>query len=181
MGILLAAIAPGVPVAPARPEADAELARWLVDEVASLEYYAFALICAHGVFRQRPELEPPGPTIDRPIAPTLLDRLQCPDCRGRLEQESGALRCAGCDARFPTEYGVPILYPLRTPDDATEREHAVRRLCGDDAGRTAAVRRLVGRLRRNEHPPGTIKRTAWRVERMLGSPLRRRGLWPEES
>jgi SAM-dependent methyltransferase/uncharacterized protein YbaR (Trm112 family) len=181
MGILLAAIAPGVPVAPARPDADAELARWLVDEVASLEYYAFALICAHGVFRQRPELEPPGPAFDRPIAATLLDRLRCPDCQGRLGQEAGALRCTGCNARFPTEYGVPIMYPLRTSDEATEREEAVRRLCGDDTSRAAAVRRLVARLRRNEHPPGTIKRTAWRVERMLGSPLRRRGLWPEES
>ena len=57
------------------------LARWLVNEVASLEYYTFAELCAHGVLRVRPELEPPGPAPDRPVAPALLARLQCPECR----------------------------------------------------------------------------------------------------
>jgi hypothetical protein len=56
----------------------------------------------------------------------------------------------------------------------------VRRLCGDDATRTAAVTRVMERLRRNERPPGTLKRAAWRVERALGSPLRKRGLWPAD-
>jgi SAM-dependent methyltransferase len=180
MGILLVWTAPGVEVAPARPETDAALARWLVDEVVSLEYYAFAVVCAHGLLRYRPELEPPGPARDRPVAPVLLARLQCPDCRGRLEQAAAALRCARCDARFPTEFGVPILHPARPHDDAAAGEEAVRRLCGDDAQRAAAVRRLMRRLRRNEHPPGALKRAVWRAEQTLGSPLRRRGLWPPE-
>src|SRR5262249_58705703 len=42
MGIVLARAAPGVDVAPPRPEADAELARWLGNQLASPESYAFA-------------------------------------------------------------------------------------------------------------------------------------------
>ena len=49
------------------------------------------------------------------------------------------------------EFGVPILHPTRTPDEAAARAEA-----------------------------GTQKRAAWRVEDVLGSPLRRRGLWPAE-
>ena len=75
-------------------------------------------------------------------------------------------------------FGVPILHPTRTPDEAAARAEAVQRLCGSGATRAAAVRRLAARLRRNEHPPATLKRAAWRVEHVLGSPLRRRGLWP---
>ena len=180
MGIPLVWTAPGVEVAPARPEQDAALARWLIDEVASLEYYAFAVICAHGLLSRRPDLEPPGPVLERPVAPALLARLQCPDCRGPIVQATAALRCTGCGTTFPTEFGVPILHPTRTPDEATARTEAVQRLCGSDATRAAAVRRLAARLRRNERPPGTLKRAAWRVEHALGSPLRRRGLWPVE-
>jgi uncharacterized protein YbaR (Trm112 family) len=180
MGIVLARIAAGVPVAAGRPEGDPALARWLVNEVASLEYYAFAELCAHGLLRVRPELEPPGPASDRPVAPALLARLQCPDCRGALAQAPGALRCTGCGTTFPTDYGVPDLHPTRARDDRAARAEAVRRLCGDDATRTAAVTRVMERLRRNERPPGTLKRAAWRVERALGSPLRKRGLWPAD-
>ena len=180
MGIVLARVAPGVHVAPARPEADPALARWLVNEVASLEYYTFAELCAHGVLRVRPELEPPGPAPDRPVAPALLARLQCPECRGVLVQDPGALRCTGCGASFSTDYGVPNLHPTRAHDDRAAREEAVRRLCGDDAVRAATVVRLMERLRRNERPPGTLKRAAWRLERALGSPLRARHLWPAD-
>jgi SAM-dependent methyltransferase/uncharacterized protein YbaR (Trm112 family) len=180
MGIVLARVAPGVQVAPARPEADPALARWLVNEVASLEYYTFAELCAHGVLRVRPELEPPGPAPDRPVAPALLARLQCPECRGVLVQDPGALRCTGCGASFSTDYGVPNLHPTRAHDDRAAREEAVRRLCGDDAARAATVVRLMERLRRNERPPGTLKRAAWRLERALGSPLRARHLWPAD-
>jgi SAM-dependent methyltransferase len=180
MGIVLARIAPGVQVAPARPEGDPALAHWLVNEVASLEYYTFAELCAHGLLRVRPELEPPGPTPDRPVAPALLARLQCPDCRGALAQAPGALRCTGCGTIFPTDYGVPDLHPTRQRDDRAARAEAVRRLCGDHAVRTAAVTRVMERLRRNERPPGVLKRAAWRVERALGSPLRKRGLWPAD-
>jgi SAM-dependent methyltransferase len=179
MGIVLARTAPGVEVAPPRPESDLTLARWLVNEVASLEYYSFAALCAHGLLRVRPELAPPGPTVDRPVAPALRARLQCPDCLGALSQDAAALRCAGCGASFPTEYGVPNLHPTRTRDDRAAREQAVGLLCGDDGARAAAVVRLMERLRRNERPPGALKRAAWRVERALGSPLRRRGLWPD--
>ena len=180
MGIVLARVAPGVHVAPARPEADPALARWLVNEVASLEYYTFAELCAHGVLRVRPELEPPGPAPDRPVAPALLARLQCPECRGVLVQDPGALRCTGCGASFSTDYGVPNLHPTRAHDDRAAREEAVRRLCGDDAARAATVVRLMDRLRRNERPPGALKRAAWRLERALGSPLRARHLWPTD-
>ena len=63
-------------------------------------------------------------------------------------------------------------------DEAAVRAEAVQRLCGSDATRAAAVRRLAARLRRNERPPGTLKRAAWRIEHVLGSPPHRRGLWP---
>jgi len=179
MGIVLARTAPGVEVAPPHSGSDLALARWLVNEVASLEYYSFAVLCAHGLLRVRPELEPPGPTVDRPVAPALLARLECPDCRGTLVQDPAALRCTGCGAGFPTEYGVPNLHPARTHDDRAAREHTVRLLCGGDGARTAAVVRLMERLRRNERPPGALKRAAWQIERALGSPLRRRGLWPD--
>lgn len=180
MGIALAWTAPGVKLALSPPGADAALARWLVAEVASLEYYTFAVLCAHGVLRVRPDLEPAGPSKDRPVAPALLARLQCPDCRGALEQDPGALRCAGCGARFATECGVPMLYPTRPHDGPAEREAAVRVLCPGDAGRARAVRRMAARLRRNERPPGPVRRATWRLEQALGSPLRRRGLWPLE-
>jgi hypothetical protein len=79
------------------------------------------------------------------------------------------------------EHLVRKLKILRcTPDDTAARTEAVQRLCGSDATRAAAVRRLAARLQRNERPPGTFKRAAWRVEHALGSPLRRRGIWPAE-
>ena len=181
MGILLARLAPGTTVAPSRPEADTTLARWLVDEVASLEYYGFALLCAHGLLAVRPELEPPGqPQPDRPVAPALLAKLQCPDCRGRLAQAADGLRCAGCDTRFATDHGVPILYPTREHDSATDRVDTIRQLCGDDRARGAEVGRIMQRLRRNERAPGPLKRAVWRLEHAVGSPLRRRGYWPAD-
>jgi uncharacterized protein YbaR (Trm112 family) len=181
MGILLVRTAPNVVVAPPAPDADAELARWLVQEVASLEYYAFAAVCGAGVLRRRPEIGPAWPAHDRPVAPALLARLQCPDCRAPLAQAEAALRCTGCGATFATECGVPILYPTRPHDEAANQEEAVRRLCGDDGVRATTVRRVMARLRRNEAPPGPLKRAAWRLEHALGSPLRRRGLWPADS
>jgi hypothetical protein len=75
---------------------------------------------------------------------------------------------------------VPILHPTRTPDEVAGCADAVQRLCGSDATRAAAVRRLAAQLRRNERLPGAFKRAAWRVEHALGSPLRRRGIWPME-
>jgi SAM-dependent methyltransferase len=182
MGILLARTAPGIGVAPPPgPDADAALAGWLVHEVASLEYYAFATVCGAGALRRRPDIGPPGPARDRPVAPALFARLQCPDCRAPLAQAQAALRCTGCDASFATECGVPILYPKHPHDDPEEQASAVRRLCGDDAARAATVRRVMARLRRNEAPPGPLKRALWRLEHAAGSPLRRRGLWPAES
>jgi hypothetical protein len=75
---------------------------------------------------------------------------------------------------------VRILHPRRDHDDGAVVVGGVGGLCGDDARRTAGVRALVRRLRRNERSPGTVKRAAWRVEQALGSPLRRRGLWPAD-
>jgi SAM-dependent methyltransferase len=181
MSILLVRTAPGVEAAPLRPEGDAELARGLVREVASLEHDAFAAVCGAGVLSRRPEVGPPAPARDRPVAPALLARLQCPDCRAPLAQAEGALRCTGCGASFATECAVPILFPKHPHDDPGEQAGAVHRLCGDDAARAAAVRGVMTRLRRNEAQPGPLKRAAWRLEHALGSPLRRRGLWPAES
>jgi len=180
MGVLLVRAAPGVVVALPAPERDADLARWLVHEVASFEYYAFAAVCGAGVLRHRPDIGPSPPARERPVASALLARLQCPDCRAPLAQAESALRCTGCGGTFPTEYGVPILYPKHPPDDPAEQADAVRRLCGNDDARAAIVRRVMARLRRNESPPGALKRTAWRLEHALGSPLRRRGLWPAD-
>jgi len=177
MGIVVVRTAPGVELTPPDPAGDAALARWLVEETASLEFYSFAVLASAVLAMRRPEMAPAPPAADRPVAPALLARLQCPDCRGALAQDAGALRCTGCSARFVTEQGVPLSYPQREHDDAAE---AVERLCGGDASRAAVVRRVMARLRRNERQPTVFKRAAWRLEERLGSPLRRRGLWPAE-
>jgi len=41
---------------------------------------------------------------------TDLGILRCPDCRGELRRERGALACAGCGERWPERRGLPRLY-----------------------------------------------------------------------
>src|SRR5213593_4216660 len=58
----------------------------------------------------------------------LLEWLACPTCGGRLtlrdgsgqagEIRDGALRCAGCDARYPIVRGIPRLVPRAVDRDA---------------------------------------------------------------
>lgn len=167
MGILLVKVQPDTPVRPPLdPEADRALARWLVETEASLERESYDLLATHAAWNLRPETRPdtPPPAPDRPVAPALLARLRCPGCRGVLAPAPGTLRCAACGTTFRTEQGVPILFPTRTPDALDE---AVARLCDGDPARAVVVRRLAARLRRNERPPGALRRAFWRLERLV--------------
>jgi SAM-dependent methyltransferase/uncharacterized protein YbaR (Trm112 family) len=171
MGILLVKVQPGTtPKPPLDPEADRALARWLVGTEAALERASYELLATHAAWELRPELRPdtPPPAVDRPVAPALLARLRCPDCRGALAQAPGALRCAECGTTFRTEQGVPILFPTRTqPGPDAALDEAVARLCGGDAGRARVVRRLAARLRRNERPPSALRRAFFRLDRLV--------------
>jgi hypothetical protein len=80
-----------------------------------------------------------------------------------LVGEGSGVRCPACNGEFPGEYGVPILYPRRFDDGDMDREDCVRRLCGDDAQRGAVLRRLMKRLRRNEHAAGVVRRLLLRA------------------
>jgi len=159
MGILLVKTMPGVEVRPRGDES--ALAAWLVERKAALERTWPAIFAA----LDRGEGMPPR---DRPVAPTLRERLRCPDCAGVLDARGSGLRCAGCAAEFAAEYGVPILYPTGDAGPQRAAGETLRRLCGDDAGRRRDVARLVGRLRRNERPAGPVRRLSWAVERRLG-------------
>ncbi|MCW5890001.1 MAG: methyltransferase domain-containing protein [bacterium] len=167
MGILLVKVQPGTTLRPPL-DADAEraLARWLIGTEAELERESYELLASHAAWTLRPELRPatPPPAPDRRVAAALLGCLRCPDCRGPLAPAPMALRCAPCGTAFPTEQGVPILFPTRAHDGLDE---AVRRLCGDDAARARVVRRLAARLRRNERPPGVLRRAFWGLDRLV--------------
>lgn len=57
------------------------------------------------------------------ISPALLERLACPDCRGRLTTGGGGLSCTSCQREFPVaaEGTLPILF---SPDsEFFSREH----------------------------------------------------------
>jgi uncharacterized protein YbaR (Trm112 family) len=101
------------------------------------------------------------------VAAELLARLCCPDCRAVLAQAAGGLDCRGCGRRFETDYGVPILYP-READGAGGIGAVAARLAGGDPERQRVLERLGQRLRRNERPPGRLRRAAWELERRLG-------------
>jgi SAM-dependent methyltransferase len=160
MGILLAKRLGGR-LASARPPApDAELVRWLIDGTARFQCDALRLL------RETPDPATALPARERPIAPELIERLRCPDCRtGGLVGEGTGLRCLRCGEGFAGEYGVPILYPHREREPDATLEEALDRLCGTDAERRRIVRRLALRLRRNERPPGLVRRATWRLGR----------------
>ena len=41
------------------------------------------------------------------VNPSLLAILVCPVCRGPLQQEQAALRCARCSRSYPVRDGIP--------------------------------------------------------------------------
>ncbi len=156
MGIVLVKTQPGVVLKSARSDGDPALARWLIAETARAARAGMDLLVRNlgpGAFAER----------DRPIAPSLLARLCCPDCRRTLVGAGAGVRCTACGAVFGGDYGVPILAPTRVPD--LPEEERIRRLVGDDAGRARTVRRLMRRLRRNEAPAGPLRRLTWRLAR----------------
>jgi uncharacterized protein YbaR (Trm112 family) len=160
MGILIVKAKPGAEIGPAR--GDDALARWLVRRTA-IGHHSGARLVAQIQNGTAPFTEP-----DRPVAPTLLALVRCPDCRGRLTPQASGLHCSACDTDFPVEYGVPILYPQRRRDDDRLDDGSLRRLCGNDPRRERIVRRVLQRLRRNERPPTALRKLLWTVDRLLG-------------
>src|SRR6185369_12394568 len=108
-GIVVAAVKPGAALRPAREDADAELARWLVAKAAWEEAYACEILWVWEIFNRDPWRRPKDPAPDRPVASALIDLLACPDCRSVLEREGPGLRCVSCARRFDADWGVPIL------------------------------------------------------------------------
>lgn len=168
MGIVLVKPLGGATVHEPRPDADPELARWLVEKAFQEQEQAELVLAVWEAFRRDPSLRPKEPGVDRPVATSLLAYLQCPDCHGELVRNAtgGGLRCPACDAAFASEYGVPMLYP-RQGRSLTEAE-CLDRICGTDAARRRIVRRVLRRLRRNEAPPGRFRRTLWSLAHRLG-------------
>lgn len=164
-GILLVKARPGAVVRPLVPSNDAALARWLIaqaaaEERALQELLAVAAMWAQGIapypHEQADRLR------SRPVAAALREILRCPDCRGALKAEGLGVRCDACARSFPSEYAVPILYPTAAAD-AAARAEALDRLCGSDAARRRVAVALMRRLRRNERPPGRVRRLLWRL------------------
>ncbi len=156
MGILLVKLQPGCVPRPRTPADDRALARWLIEQDAALERRWLEAVA------RRPVADvPQRPPADRPVAPGLLDVVRCPDCRGRLQAASAALRCGGCGATYASECGVPILYAQREGEPI---ERCLDRLCGGDPGRRRLLRRLARRVRHNERAPGRLRRQLWRLE-----------------
>lgn len=161
LGLLVVKAQDGHVPAPPSAADDPARARWLLETTAALEKQALARLAA------TTDGEPPPAALDRPVAPELLARLCCPDCRASLAPRPGALDCTGCGRRFQTEYGVPILYP-REPavDDGVAA--AAARLAGGDPQRRELLEQLGHKLRRNELPPSRLRRAVWELERWLG-------------
>ena len=44
-----------------------------------------------------------------PLHPEALDRLVCPVCRQSLALDENAVRCSGCNRRYPVLDSIPIL------------------------------------------------------------------------
>jgi SAM-dependent methyltransferase len=156
MGILIAKPVNGSRFRPPA-ESDLPLAGWVVKQTAATHLAGYRLTESF----HRGEAE--APARDRPLAAALLALVRCPDCRGPLTAAGTSLRCAPCDAAFASEFGVPILYPLKFKGDL-EEEACLDALCGDDTARRDVVRRVMRRLRRNEHPPGPGRRFFWKLD-----------------
>lgn len=159
---------------PRGPASDEEIVEWVLTQEAEIERELEWVVAAVAEVQRRPEsLARLEAERGRALAPALCALVRCPDCRASLAQGDGVVRCTRCAAVFPTEHGVPILYPSEraTPIGL---EEALDRLCGDDQGRRATLRAVHARLRQNEQPPGLLRRGLWALERRLG-------LWPETS
>ena len=160
MGILIVKPKGDAPIRVPRPGADEEIARWLVRGTAAFHQSGRRLV------REMREGRAAFAERDRPIAPELLDKLRCPDCRqGAFATAPGRLDCKNCNAHFDVEWGVPVLYPHGERDPVAARREALERLCGADAARREKVTGVADRLRRNEVPAGPLKRAAWRIDR----------------
>ncbi len=162
MGILLVKTMPECTPRPAPPDGDRVLASWLIAQTVAVDRQWNAAIARRST-PGRVELPP----RDRPVAPALLELIRCPDCRGRLEPSGEGLRCGACGASFATECGVPVLYPRQRPESYGFDQESLRRFCGNDPRRVRLVRRLCGRLRRNERPPSRFRRALWKLEDRL--------------
>jgi SAM-dependent methyltransferase len=160
MGIVIVKAKPGAEILPPAAD-DHDLARWLVERTGKGHAAGFQLV------EQIRGGTAPFAERERPIAAGLLALLRCPDCLGGLEPCGSGLRCASCNTTFACEYGVPILYPVRHPEPRPPSEW-IPRLCGADVGRQRIVRRVARRLRRNEMPPGLLRRLFRRVDRFAG-------------
>ena len=55
---------------------------------------------------------------------TLPDFLACPNCRSKLTAEGDRLACAGCQAVYEREQGVPLLFASSAGSDDVERVQA---------------------------------------------------------
>src|SRR5262245_38382887 len=159
MGILLVKAKAGASVgSPA--STDHDLARWLIERTAAGQRAGYGLV-ARIRDGTAPFAEP-----DRPIAAPLRALVRCPDCRGPLDPAGSGLRCPACRTSFRGEYGVPILYPTGPASAWAPDADWIERLCEGDPRRVRIVRRVVARLRRNEAPPGTMRRLLWQLDRL---------------
>jgi uncharacterized protein YbaR (Trm112 family) len=144
------------------PAADfRDLARWLIDRTAAGQASLYRLA------EQIRAGTAPFAQPERPVAAELLALVRCPDCRGRLDRRGRGLRCPACGTDFRGEYGVPVLYPVRTGEDAAVAAESLRRLAGNDASRAHTLERVARRLRRNERTPGPLRRLFWRVDNLV--------------
>jgi ubiquinone/menaquinone biosynthesis C-methylase UbiE len=170
-------VATGLGAAGDAPGADeTALARWLLAQSAALEQERFAAMNRHAFVavtlkRREPHLSNDemtakllaltAPARDRAVAPELIERLCCPDCRGRLRPMPSGVRCEPCGIDFPADYGVPTLYPHRVPDPALLERETLATLGAAEGRRRGTIRRLIRRLRRNEQPAGSLRRRIW--------------------
>ena len=185
-GILVCKLREGVSFA--RTDLDEPgLAAWLVAQVAEIEREQLAVLeryreVGEAVKRDQPDLPDAAvtaraiamvaPDPRRPVAATLLERLCCPDCHGRLTPSPAGVRCAACAADFASEYGVPRLDPKRLPEGPAFEQACVERLCEGDPRRRRGVRRIMRRLQRNERPASRLRRGIWAL---VDAAQRRRG------
>jgi SAM-dependent methyltransferase len=168
LGILVVHARPGAPIRPPAADADRQLAAWLIDEAVREERFAYEMLAVSEAFIRHAELRPTEPRADRAVAAALADLLRCPDCRAAVTPTGSGVRCAACAQRFGGSWGVPVLYPSRSPGAEPTAEECLARLCGDDPARRRVVARVMDRLRRNEPPPGVVRRALWRLEDLVG-------------
>lgn len=160
MGILIVKAKPGALVRPAAGDVR-DLARWLIDRTSAGQARLYRLA------EQIRSGTAPFAQPERPVDAELLRLVRCPDCLGALERRGPGLHCLACATDIPGEYGVPILYPVRTDESADPDAASLRRLAGNDAARARTLAGIARRLRRNERTPGLLRRLFWRVDNLV--------------